>query len=202
LEAILILLAAFGLMFSNAFADPPLIRVDLESQAAYIVPEGYATARKADFQSSIPGPVKIDGFWTPPAQDVAVADRVFGELIRAAVKNPALLFPDLAPNPDRTVPVNPEVAKQLEEERNELALISKNFDAYARQYAGIIVGGQKLVFCNYSTGTRADPSAGYLFIDKVFVPDGTVRFLQCQFKPIEKTCSNVSMFGSWQPPEK
>jgi hypothetical protein len=68
-----------------------------------------------------------------------------------------------------------------------------------RQYAGIVIDGKKLVFCNYSDGAKADPSTDYIFIQKVFAPDGTVRFLQCRFDPELKTCSNVSIIGSWQP---
>ena len=202
--AILISFVAFGSAFSTAWADGPLIRVglSLDSHIGYIVPESYAENHKADLVANIPGPVNIDGFWTPPLQDVAVADRALRDMIHDAIKDPTLLFPDLAPNPDPTAPVNRDAANQLEQERNELDLISRNYDAYVRQYVGIIIDGTKLVFCNYSEGTKVDPSADYIFADKVFVPDGTVRFLQCRFEPWSKTCSNVSIIGSWQSPEK
>jgi hypothetical protein len=200
--AILISFTAFGLAFPAAWADEPLARVGLAlgTHSGYIVSESYADAHKADFVANIPGPVNIDGFWTPPLQDVAVADRVFRDLIHDAVKDPTLLFPYLAPDP--AAPVNREAASQLEKERVELDLVSRNYDSYLRQYVGIIVDGQKLVFCNYSVGTKVDPSTSYIFIEKVFVPDGTVHFLQCRFEPLSKTCSNVSMIGSWQPQEK
>jgi hypothetical protein len=202
LEAILISFAAFILAFSPAWGDEPLVPVGLAlgAHSGYIVPENYANAHKADLIASIPGPVKIDGFWTPPVQDVAVADRVLRDLIHDAVKDPTLLFPDLAPDP--TAPVNRDAASELEHERAELALVSGNYDSYLRQYVGIIVDGQKLVFCNYSEGTKADPSTDFIFIERVFVPDGTVHFLQCRFEPLSKTCSNVSIIGSWQPQEK
>lgn len=190
--AILISFAAFGLTFSAAWADGPLVRAALGSHVGFIVPEGYAGEHKADLIASIPGLVNIDGFWTPSEQDAAVADRVFLDLIRSAVKNPAPLFPDLAQNPD------PAAHALLEHEQKELALVSRNYDSYARQYAGIILDGQKIVFCNYSEGTKADPSADYIFIQKAFVPGGTVHFLQCRFNPETKTCSNVSMIGPWQ----
>ena len=204
LEAILISFAAFGLAFSAAWGDEALVRVGLALGAyrGYIVPESYAEERKPDLIASIPGPVKIDGFWTPPVQDVAVADRVLRDLIHDAVKDPTLLFPDLAPDPDPAAPVNRDAASQLEQERVELELVARNYDSYLRQYVGIIVDGQKLVFCNYSEGTKADPSTDYIFIERVFVPDGGVHFLQCRFDPEEKTCSNVSMIGSWQLPAR
>jgi hypothetical protein len=166
------------------------------SHIGYIVPDAYATANKADLLESLPGVLKIDGFWTPPEQDVAVADRVFRELIHNGVTDPKLLFPHLSDSPDATG------SDSLEYERNELALVSKNYDKYLRQYVGIIVDGQKLVVCNYSDGPKFDPSTGYLFIQKVFQPGGKVHFLQCRFDPLLKTCSNVSIIGSWQPPLK
>jgi hypothetical protein len=200
LEGILISLAAFGLAFSAAWADGPLVRVSLApgSHSGYIVPESYANEYKAEVMTSIPGLTKFEGFWTPTEVDVIVADRAFREMIHAAVKDPTLLFPDLAPNPDPAVPANLAAASELENERNELALVSRNYGGYLRQYVGIIVDGQKLVFCNYSEGTKVDPSTDYIFIERVFVRDGGIRFLQCRFDPIEKTCSNVSMIGSWQ----
>jgi len=190
--AILISLAAFALTFSPAWADGPFIRIAIDSHVGYIVPERYAWERKADLIASIPGPVKIDAFWTPPEQDVAVADRVFQDLLHSAVKDPTLLFPDLASNSDAAA------QDSLEHERNELALVSRNYDRYLRQYVGIIIDGQKLVFCNYSDGTKLDPSTEYIFIQKVFVPGGTVHFLQCRFNPEFKICSRVSIIGSWQ----
>jgi hypothetical protein len=196
--AILIPFAAFGLTFCTAWADGPLVRVALAmgSHSGYIVSERYAWEHKADLIASIPGPVKIDGFWTPPEQDVAVADRAFRDLLHSAVKDPTLLFPDLPPNAD------PAASDSLEHERNELTLVSRNYDSYLRQYVGIIIDGKKLVFCNYSDGANVDPSTDYIFIHKVFAPGGTVHFLQCRFDPESKTCSNVSIIGSWQPQEK
>jgi len=190
--AILIPFMAFGLTLSAAWADGPLIRGAVGSHSGYIIPEPYARDHKADLVASIPGPVKIDGFWTPTEQDVTVAERVFGELIQTAVKDPSILFPDLVKNSDPAAP------DSLEHERDELALVSRNYDSYLRQYVGIIIQGQKLVFCNYSDGAKIDPSADYIFIQKVFVPGGTVHFLQCRFDPETKTCSHVSIIGSWR----
>jgi hypothetical protein len=194
--AIMISFVGAGLIFSTAWADGPFIRGAVGSHVGYIVSERYALEHKADLIASMPGPVKIDGFWTPPEQDVAVADRVFRELIHSAVKDPTLLFPNLPKNSDPSVP------DSLEYERNELALISANYDSYSRQYVGIVIDGQKLVYCNYSDGPKFDPSADYIFIQKVFVPGGTVHFLQCRFEPKLKTCANVSIIGSWQPQTK
>jgi hypothetical protein len=202
--AILISFAAFGSAFSAAWADGPLIRVDLslDSHVGYIVPESYAENHKADLVATIPGPVKIDGFWTPTEVDVIVADRALRNMIHDAIKDPTLLFPDLAPSTDPAVPADLAAAAQLENERYELTLVSSNYDRYSRQYVGIIIDGQQLVFCNYADVPKVDPSTGYIFIDKVFVPDGSVHFLQCRFDPMEKTCSTVSMIGSWQRSEK
>lgn len=190
--AILIPFAAFGLTLSAAWADGPLIRSAVGSHSGFIVPEAYAREHKADLVVSIPGLVKIDGFWTPTEQDVTVAERVLGELIQTAVKDPSILFPDLVKNTDPAAP------DSFEHEQDELAMVSRNYESYLRQYVGIIIEGQKLIFCNYSDGAKTDPSADYIFIQKVFVPGGTIHFLQCRFDPETKTCSHVSIIGSWR----
>ena len=179
-------------------ADGPFIRVTVGSRTGYIVPGDYALENKADFIASIPGPVKITGFWTPSEEDAAVADRAFRDLIHSAAKDPTLLFPELAPSSDPDAPPDPGKAEQLEQQRNELALVSENYARYLREYVGIIIDGQKLVFCNYSDGAKVDPAVDYIFIQKVFDSGGTVHFLQCRFAPEAKTCSYVSMIGPWQ----
>ena len=113
-------------------------------------------------------------------------------MIHRAAKDPTVLFPEL------TKESNPNSPDSLESLRNEMILVSKNYDRYVRQYLGIVMGGNKLVFCNYSDGPKFDPSTNYIFIHKVFVADGSVHFLQCRFDPVEKSCSNVSIIGSWQ----
>ena len=198
--AVLISVAAFGLGMIAAQADGGLIRVSLVvgAREGYIVPREYAEAHQAEFTANIPGPVKIDGFWTPPEQDAEVADRVLRDLIDDAAKDPSKLFPDLA----KTTDSDSESSDSLDHEQKELLLIAKNYDRYIRQFVGVIIEGQKLVFCNYSDGTKVDPSDVYIFTDKVFVPGGKVHFLQCRFEPKGKTCSNVSMIGSWQKEDK
>jgi len=198
---ILIALAAWGLAGSAARADDALIKVTLESGPAYIVPESYAAGHKAELTKSIPGAPNIDGFWTPSEADVIVANRVFRELILDAAKDPTLLFPDLAQNPNATAAANIEAAAQLQNERYELSLISSHYERYSRQYAGLVIDRKKLIFCNYLVAPKADPSAGYVFIEKVFEGDGTVHFLQSRVDIDEKTCANVSFIGSWQRSE-
>ena len=202
--AILIPFAACGMTVSAVRADAPvtetpLIRVVLGQRVGYIVPENYAADCKADLLVSIPGAAKFDGFWTPTELDVTVADRVLRDLIHDAVKDPTILFPDLAIDPAANAAAKSDASDQLEHERYALRAVSENYDSYARQFVGIIIDGHKLVFCNYSDGTKADPAADYIFIHRVFVDDGTVHFLQCRFDPAAKACSNVSMIGSWPP---
>jgi len=199
--AILISLAAFAAAFSDVRADDALTPITLGTLNGYIVPETYAVAYKADLVASLPGYVKVEGFWTPPEQDCLVADRALRELIHAAAKDATVLFPDLAPNPDPTVPVDENNAKELEHERSELSLISDNYATYSRQYLGVIIDGVKYVICNYSDGTKADPAAGYILIQKTYVSE-TTHFLQCRFEPWQKNITNVSIIGSWQAPAK
>jgi hypothetical protein len=205
--AILISLAACGALGGAAWADDSFARVELDSQVGYIIPQSYGEAHKAEFESTIPGPVKIDGFWTPGETSAIVADRVFRLLIHAAIKDPTILFPDLAPVVDPNAPAaakstSADNQEELQRQYKELVLIADHYAAYQRQYVGIIVDGQKLVFCNYSMGTKADPSSEYVFTEKFFVEGGKVHFLQCRFDREEKTCSNVSMIGPWQPAAK
>jgi hypothetical protein len=196
--AILLSVAACGLASSAARADQTLIKITLETGPAYIVPEEYAADHKAELKQCMPGVLKIEGFWTPTETDVIVADRVFRQLIRAAAKDPTILFPELVQNPDATAAANIETAAQLQNERYELSLVSDHFDRYARQYVGVILEGKKLVFCNYAVVPKADASADFLFIQKVFAADGTVHFLQSRVDPDDKSCANVSIIGSWQ----
>ena len=192
---ILFSFAAIGLMFSEACADEPFVRVDLDQLTGYIVPESYADAHKIDLAANIPATVKIEGFWTPSELSVTVAERVFRERIQSAAKDPALLFPGLAKKAGSGAG---DPTESLDYQQKELELISVNFDSYLRQYVGIIMEKKKLIFCNYSVGVKVDPSTDYIFTDKVFVGDGTVHFLQCRFDPESKTCSNVSIIGPWQ----
>jgi hypothetical protein len=173
-------------------ADDALHKVAVGTHIGYVLSAAQAEAQKTALIDSFPGRVKVDGFWSPPEQDVAVADRAFRDLIKAAVKDPTILFPDLSQDPD------PNKPDTVEYERRELSLVLDNYDSYQRQYVGLIVDGIPIVFCNYSDGPKFDASAGYIFMQKSFVPGGSVHFLQCRFEPILKTCSNVSLIGTWQ----
>ncbi len=190
----------------RAQSDDAFLKVELDSHVGYIIPQSYAEDHKADLAETIPGPVKIDGFWTPGESSAIVADRVLRLLIHAAIKDPTILFPDLAPPADSSGAASNSTtadnAEQLERQRKELVLISDHYADYTRQYVGIIIDGQKFVFCNYSLGTKANPASEYIFTEKFFVDDGKVHFLQSRFDREEKTCSNISMIGSWQPKEK
>ena len=191
--AIAISVWAVSLALATVHADEPFQQITLGTGVGYIVPEAYATDHKAALISSIPGPIKIDAFWTPSEANAVVAERVFRELLEGAAKDPHLLFPDLAPGADEDSP------DSLKHEQAELALICKNYHAYARQYVGIIVAGTKLVLCNYSDAPNIDPATQYLYVEKYVVPSGKVHFLQCRVDTHWQTWSNVSHFGSWQP---
>lgn len=197
--AVLLSLAACGaLLCGVARGDGGFHAVEIDGMTGYVVPEDYAEAHKNELKSTIPGPVRIEGFWTPVDTLVIVADHNLRATIRDAAKDPTLLFPDLpkdaAPNADRP-------GESLDEQRRELELVSDNYAAYARQYVGIVVDGMKIIFCNYSTGTKGDPAHEYIFTEKYFVADQS-HFLQCRFDREQKTVSNVSMIGPWAGPAK
>lgn len=194
--AIAISFLAASLIVSLVRADAPFIKVTMDAGTGYIVPEEYATKHKAELIASIPGHVVISGFWTPTEQHITVAERVFRELLHGAAKDPTLLFPELATSTDAAS------AKTLENERNELELVVKNYDTYAWQFVGVVIDGTKMVLCNYSDAAKVDSSTDYMYLEKYFVAGGKVHFLQCRVNAREKTWSNVSIIGSWQPREK
>ncbi len=191
--AIAISVLAASWAFSLLRADEPFPQLAFGSGTGYVIPEAYAAAHKAAIISSIPGPIKIEAFWTPTEADIVITERVFRELIQGAVKDPKLLFPNLESGGDADSP------DSLAHQQTELALVNKNYGAYARQYVGIIVAGSKLVLCNYSDVPKVDASTEYLYVEKYVVPNGSVHFLQCRVDPHWKTWSNVSLIGSWQP---
>ena len=84
----------------------------------------------------------------------------------------------------------------------ELSRIADNYENYSRQYLGVIIDGQKYVYCNYSHGTPVDPANGFVFIQKTFANDGTIQFLNCRFEPQLKNATNISFIGSWSGPVK
>jgi hypothetical protein len=203
--AILLLFAALGLWARGDAIDDRFQRVDLDTLTGYIVPESYAEAHKEDFSANIPSTVRIAGFWTPSETSVLVADRVLREKIDAAVKDASVLFPGMAKHAAEKA-YDPE--DNLEFQQRELDAVAANYEKYTRQYVGIILFNEekgvkeRLIFCNYSIGAKVDASVEYVFTDKVFVPDGSVHFLQCRFDFEKKACVNVSMIGPWQAVER
>ena len=93
--AIIILSVALAATFSAVRADESFVQVTLDSGPGYIVSETYAENHKDDLIASVPGVVKIDGFWTPTETNAATTDRILREKIEDGVKNPAALFPIL-----------------------------------------------------------------------------------------------------------
>lgn len=183
--------AVLGLGAPAARADSPLIKCTVKANTGYIVPESYATAHKADFVATLPDSPRVDGFWTPSEADANVADRNFRDVLEDAARNPALLFPNLG----NTDPDSPD---SLPFQRNELVLILGNYSHYLRQYVGVVIENRKYVVCNYVVGPGLDPSAGYLFIQKVFAPGGKIHFLQCRYDYDYRRISHVSFIGPWQ----
>lgn len=190
--AIAISVLAASWAFPLLRADEPFPQVALGAGTGSIIPEAYAAAHKAAIISSILGPIKIDDFWTPSEADIVVTERVFRELLQGAAKDPKLIFPHLEQESDD------DSSDSLAHQQAELALVSKNYAAYARQYVGIIVAGNKLILCNYSDAPKVAPTREYLYVEKYVVPNGSVHFLQCRIDPHWKTWSNVSLIGSWQ----
>ena len=193
--AIPISILALSLLAAPAQADEPFLKVTMDSGVGYIVPEKYVADHKAEFLASIPVEIKVDGFWTPTEQHVTVAERVFREALQQGSKDATVLRPNLAGTTD------PGDLEELATEQKEAEAIGKNYNAYARQYLGIIVDGTKLVFCNYSDEKKADPALEYMYLEKYFIADQT-HFLTCCVDAHANTWSNLSLIGSWLPPEK
>jgi hypothetical protein len=183
-------------MAATARADGLFQKVTMDAGIGYIVPEKYAEDHKAELIASIPDAPVIDGFWTPTEQHVTVAERVFREAIQAGVKDPGVLLPTLAGTTD------PDEMKEMDKEQREAEAIGKNYEAYARQYVGIIIDGVKLVLCNYSDQKKVDPANEYMYFEKYFISGDKTHFLQCRVDAREKTWTNAVFIGSWLPPEK
>jgi hypothetical protein len=192
MRAAILLLFVAMILSSRARGDEPFAAVDLDSRPGYIVPEAYADSHKADLIASLPGPAKVTGFWTPTESSVVSSERLLHEFLESAAKDPSLLFPDLAKNTDA------KSVAELEKEKNELILILQNYESYQRQYVGLIIDGNEIVFCNYADAQKIDPSTEYMFLEKIFATDGSIHFLQARVDPIAKTCSDVALIGTWQ----
>ena len=178
------------LVGATARADEPFLPVDLGSATGYIVPEKAAAADKAGLTASMPGVEKIDGFWTPTEANARQAERALRETLERAAKDPSLLFPDLAGKEKGDF--------MLELERDNLNQVLQHYDVYGRQYAGIILMGKRLVFCNYADVRGVDFSRIYISMDHYFATDGVTHFLLARFDPEAKTCANISMIGPWR----
>jgi hypothetical protein len=193
--AILISLAALGLGGTAAPGDDALVPCEVGAHGGYLVSVDYADAHRADILATLPDEPEVDSFWKVSEQIAIVADRNLRETLENAVKDPTLLFPDLTPGSDATLP------DSLEYQRNELKLIVWHYAAYHRQYVGLMIDGRQFVLLNYAIGPDLDPAKGFIFIHRIFEP-GQMRFLQCRFDWDYKKISNVSMYGSWQDVSK
>ncbi len=179
-----------------ARADGPLVRCAIGTRFGYIVPEDVSNAIATTIQDSLPDAPRLDGFWTPPEQDVLVCDRVLRELLESAVKDPTILFPDLSTTSE------PSTSDSVDYQHVELARVVEHYGEYHRQFVGIVIKGERRVLCNYAIGPDLSPAEGYMDIHKLFAPHRGMHFLQARFDPVLKVASNVSLIGPWQAAEK
>jgi len=170
-----------------------MTRVALEEGGSgYIVSEKYAAEHKADFLASLTDYQPDIDFWTPSPDDIVVAERVFRQWIEDGAKDPAAVYPEMGAHPENFSPGEPEF------QQKEMALIAQNYGRYARQYAGLIVQGRKVILCNYFAGLEANPAGSFVFMQNVFVPHKGIHFVQGWFDPDAKSCSKLVMVGLWQ----
>ena len=187
--AILISLAALGL--GTAAADDALEKCDVGPKGGYLVSVAYAEKHRADILATLPDEPVVDGFWKVSEQIAIVADRRLRERLEDAAKDPTVLFPDLTPGKDASLP------DSLEYQREELKEIVDRYGSYHRQYVGLMIDGHEFVLLNYSIGPGLNPADGFICIHRVFEA-GKMHFLQARFNWDYKLLSNVSMYGSWQ----
>jgi hypothetical protein len=194
--AILISLAVLGWSTLPAAGAPvvdsdALVPCEVGEHGGYLVPVGYADEHRSDILATLPDEPDVDDFWKVTEQIAIVADRMLREKLEDAAKDPTLLFPDLPPGSDASLP------NSIGYQKLELKLILEHYGAYHRQYVGLMMGGHKVVLVNYAVGLATDPAAGYVFIHRFFIPHRS-HFLQCRFDWDEKLISNVSTYGPWQ----
>lgn len=197
--AIMILFGAISLEFSLTHADTPFSKITVGGQPSYIVPAGYLRKNDSDVRGRLreyrleAQYEEISGFWTPSSDDVATAAKAAYRFLQSAKQDPRIAFPYLASGSEK------HRARAIENAKNELGLVIRDYGKYQGQYVGFIIKGKRRIICNYLDleGWNPDflPDLSARFMD---VNDGGHHFWQIEYDLESKTCSNLQINGPWE----
>jgi hypothetical protein len=110
------------------------------------------------------------GYWKPSAEDVALAEKAIQQFLMAAQDDPAS---DIHP-------------------LYHAEYILDNLETYRRQYAGIVVDGEKRIFCSAFTD---DGHFDRWMQEPVFVFDGGASFWRIEYIVPQDQCTNFDVNG-------
>lgn len=111
-----------------------------------------------------------NGFWEPSRADVASAEECIGRFLGSAQQDPTL---DMY-------------------QKESAAFISENLDQYRRQYVGVVVGGERRIWCNlfFSDGSFLDWERVPVDVD-----GGGNRYWQIYYIVPDDECVGFSVHG-------
>lgn len=138
-------------------------RVNAEGQAAVI-------AEKDAKRFSIILPLNVTGFWIPSAGDVEKMNRAVVKYLEARLA-------------DRELSAD---------EREKAKQVRAGFGSCWRQYVGIVVDGEKRIFCN-AGGSGGSPE--HFKTEPIVVLDGGAAFWRIQYIPAADRCVSFNANG-------
>jgi hypothetical protein len=141
-RALLFSILTAGILSAEPTKTDHFLIAKLDSSKGYIALEDYA-------QWSNPGHEK--DIWIPTSEQVVEADRAFRRHVHAQQDDPGSGFE-----------VKPMDERSKEGVRIQFADVEKKYDAYAKQFAGAVINGRKLIVCHYCLKPKIDPGSSYL----------------------------------------
>lgn len=116
-------------------------------------------------------PKEVSSFWIPPKQELASMDLAIKRHLKAIIAD-----------------------KISDADAGEKAkFVLENFDSYCRQYIGIIIRGEKRIFCNAALGP---PESKLNWkSEPIIVMDGGAGYWDIQYVPSNSKCLEFSTHG-------
>jgi hypothetical protein len=159
-------------------ADQPFQKVQGTTFVGYIIPKSEADGWMRTDRNTLP--VDDGQCWVPTVDEATAAEKSVRGFIARAQKDVKVAFPN-----------DPENALSLD--RRQLGEIGQKYSRYGVQFIGIVVHGQREIFCNYfcrdATG-QLDPSRNF-----IFMYDGGSCFWRVEYVPATKSCTGLEVNG-------
>lgn len=109
-------------------------------------------------------------FWEPSIDDISSVEECIGRLLVSAQEDPGL---------DTS-------------QKEDAAYILRNLQQYRRQYVGIVVDGEKRIWCNSFLSEGSFPNWTHTPVD---VDGGGNHYWQIEYVLSKNECSNLSVHG-------